>query len=118
MMLTLLLVDQFVTGACSNICSPATLSSASSSVSTGCAEDLKAGNLIPELIVFALNNYRELKNIGCLQSGGSLCIKNLTSSVEAFNGAPLTLNLIISLFQNLSQTVASLPVSSCSRNFP
>lgn len=69
-------VNTFLQGACSQTCSPAVLSSASSTVMTGCATDLSSGSSVARILSTLVSNYTLVKDVGCLQSTSntSFCI--------------------------------------------
>lgn len=68
--------NTFLQGACSQTCSASTLTTATSSIQSGCATDLSSNNEIATLLLTLVQNYTEVKGVACLQasSNNTFCL--------------------------------------------
>ncbi|KAL8276839.1 hypothetical protein RQP46_010770 [Phenoliferia psychrophenolica] len=105
-------------GACTQTCSSATLSTAESTIQSGCASDITSGAALATGLQTLTSNYTAVKDVLCLQavSNSTYCLTNLLTSVEAATGSPVNVSSVTSLLTGgtagFATLLSTLPAST------
>lgn len=104
-------LDSYLNTICSSSpCSNSTLSSAETSLASGCSAELSSGNAIVEGLDAILMNYNGVRNVACLQSSSnnSRCLTQTLYAVQNATGDSITVNFLESLISGNSTDLSSL----------
>lgn len=82
-------LNTWITGICtSNPCSDSTLSTAQSSVNTGCSDDVTKGTASAVSLTTIVGNYKPIRNMLCTQyvSNGTYCVPGILTDIQNASG--------------------------------
>ncbi|KAM0753677.1 hypothetical protein T439DRAFT_322565 [Meredithblackwellia eburnea MCA 4105] len=111
-------LNSWLSGACSQTCSSSTLSTASSTIESGCSTDIQNGTAIAVGLETLTTNYTAVKNVLCLQavSNSTFCLSNLLTAVQTATGTNVTTSTVTSLLtdgvSSLTSLLSEVPASS------
>ncbi|KAH9456647.1 hypothetical protein MJO28_006722 [Puccinia striiformis f. sp. tritici] len=112
-------IDAWVSGACSSApCSKEGLATASQTIKTGCAADLKEGSVTAVAMYSILTHYDVTRDMFCTQykSNSTFCLPYVLGNVESQSGEKMTLGEMISLitgkFTKADRSFMAVPTSA------